>query len=85
MITCEALFALPHKASFDAGQWNRRFAADKKKHNDYLGVEIMSFMFPDHGASRSLSRRTIRSSGHHALKSIETQRPAVRDAAHLQR
>ncbi len=36
MIACEAMFALPHKASFDAGQSNQRFAALNK-------IDIVSF------------------------------------------
>jgi hypothetical protein len=27
VLVCEAVFALPHKASFDDGQWKQRFAA----------------------------------------------------------
>jgi len=37
MIACEAMFALPHKASFDAGQSNQRFAALNKSNMVFLG------------------------------------------------
>ena len=39
MIACEALFALPHKASFDAGQSNQRFAVLNKTVADFFEKE----------------------------------------------
>jgi hypothetical protein len=40
VLACEALFALPHKASFDDGQWKQRFAALNKNRNGFFTGEV---------------------------------------------
>jgi hypothetical protein len=64
---CEAFFALSHKASFDANKLNKRFAALNKIIMDLIGRELVmhDWLLLPH-ASRILSRRTLRSSEHHA-------------------
>ncbi|MCR4305091.1 MAG: hypothetical protein NUV63_12865 [Gallionella sp.] len=79
---CEALFALPHKASFDAGQSRQHFAVLNKTIAIAFekGKETHALQLLPHSCRR-LSRRTARSSGHHAMNSVEAHQSVMRDAA----
>jgi hypothetical protein len=79
---CEVFFALSHKADFDANKPTQRFAALNKIITNFSGRElVMNVLLLLPHSIRTLSSRTARSSGHHALKSSEVPRFVVRDAA----
>jgi len=76
VMVCEALFALSHKASFDANKPNQRFAALNKIITDLFGRKwVMHALLHLPHSGRNLSRRTPRSSEHHAENSVYLNDP----------
>jgi hypothetical protein len=60
VIACEALFALSHKASFDANKPKQRFAALNKIITDIFGRKlVMHTLLHLPHSSRNLPRRTF--------------------------